>query len=162
MRNVSKLVCLLTIAAGSAMAVPQRNDCRGDELPQATTELFAQYPGAQASWISGRIASIWGKPMTEGATPEAAARNFMALHKDALGVPNIELTLTGSEDAAHGKFKVFVFKQSIGGVDVEFGYVNVVVLVDRPDGGRPVVVSVGSRLAQGEVTDIAADRAANG
>ncbi len=158
MRNVSKLVCLLTIAAGSAMAVPQRNDGRGDELPRETSELFAQYPGTQASWINGRIASIWGKPMTEGDTPEAAARNFMALHSGAFGIPNIELTLTGSEDAAHGKFKVFVFKQSMGGVDVEFGYAMVTVLVDRPDGGRPVVVSVGSRLAHGDVTDIAADR----
>ena len=157
MRKLNSMASLVLLISGAAMAAPQQGNARGDEVPAATSELLAQYPGTQTLWQEGRINAIYGMPMTEGDTADAAAEQFVALHKLSLGVPNLELTLKEVSDIDYGRMRVYVYNQSIGGVPVEFGFLRVLVLVNRPGGERPAVVYAGGRLAQGDASSIPAD-----
>lgn len=166
--------CTLAIAGGAARSAfaegagrfPQSvtTAASSDQLGPATQALLNANPGLQVHVIGGATRAFYGKPMTDGATPDEAVDAFWTAHRDAFGVTNLELTPLFSNDVSWGKFTVFAYKQAMGGLPVEYSVGRVLVLngeVDRvvyasgiyaqtPEGGFPRA-ALGADQALGQV-----------
>ncbi|MBI5863383.1 MAG: hypothetical protein HZB38_02500, partial [Planctomycetes bacterium] len=144
-------------AGGAQLAAPSV-----EELPAATRNLLASYPGVQMTWSGPNIRGFMGVPMTEGATPQAAVDGFWATHQDAFGVANLELALRWANDVSFGRFTVYAYQQLMNGLPVEYSVGRVLVqsgqtyhvvyaagIFAQPpiDGFAPDVVSADAALA---------------
>lgn len=128
--------CCLAIAGGAAQnavaeGTVQSRQLAGataDEHAPATQVLLSAYPGLRVHLSGSAVRAFYGKPMTTGATPAEAVEAFWSEHRDAFGVSNLELTSHFSNDVSWGKFTVFAYKQSMGGLPVEYSVGRVLVL----------------------------------
>jgi hypothetical protein len=135
------------VISAAAMAADGRAPLQNDEVANDTTRLLAAYPGLHSQSYQGRIRAFYGMPMTTGATAEEAAQNFLNLHKGAFEVENLELEIASVDDVDFGRFKAFVYNQTVNGVPVEFGVLRLLVLNSRPDSDQPAVVLATGKLA---------------
>jgi hypothetical protein len=107
------------------------------------SDLRGLYPGAQTLVEQGRVKTIYGVPMTPGANAHDAATRFLQMHADVFNAGLLNLTEDWSTTVMGGRFTVFSYTQSIGGVPVELGMARVLVL----NGAVPRVVYAAGNLA---------------
>lgn len=86
---------------------------------------------------------VYGKPMTHGATPDAAAEAWLAQYASILGVNAADLELERAHEISNGRFTVFAYRQTMDGLPVEGGIARVLV---HNELGRVVFAS--SKAAQ--------------
>jgi hypothetical protein len=124
---------MLIVCCGSAQpASAAANDQAGH--PHGPADLLrAEYPGVRFNKDGDRVISIYGKPMTPGATPQQAAADFLAEHGGAFGVPELDLRVSWSSDVGSGNSTVFAYTQYIGGLPVDMGLARVLVLNGNPN-----------------------------
>jgi len=127
---------LLLLALAQALAAYAQLDAPAkppiEQLPAGTRAVLHAYPGVQAHTIDGRVAALYGKPMTEGPSPQAAEAAFWAVHPDALGVEDLDLDTAAVRELSNSKFTVFQYKQRIAGLPVEYGIARLLVLNGEP------------------------------
>lgn len=95
------------------------------------TELRNRFPGVQVRVADDGATAVFGRPMSNAATPEKAAAVFLEQFAEALGAPAAQLRLDWQADLGSGKGTVFAYRQFINGVPVEHGVARVLV------GNRP-------------------------
>jgi hypothetical protein len=127
---------MLAAACSQALAVDQ-----AAPLPKATTDLLQVYPGARAYQEQGQVRIIYGVPMGGGATPQAAATDWLTQNGAAFGAGDLELTQEWASTVMDGRFTVFGYQQAINGVPVEYGIARVLVL---NNGSNQVVYAAGN------------------
>jgi extracellular elastinolytic metalloproteinase len=138
-----RLTALLVLPLCVASAAPS-------DRAEAAARLAERSPGAVVSWEEGRIRTIAPSPSEalsapRAGTPEAAARAFLRDERELFGLSERELAgleLTSSVRGA-GEWTHLYFQQTVGGLEVYQGRLNITV---RADGA---VVFVGSRLFPG-------------
>ncbi len=118
-----------------------------DDARDPVTRLLSTYPGLRSEFYKNQVRMFYGMPMTTAATAEQAAQNFLDQHKDAMGIPNLELQIASIDDVDYGRFKAFVYNQTVGGIPVEFAALRLLVLNSRPDSDQPAVVMATGKLA---------------
>ncbi|MCC6676212.1 MAG: hypothetical protein IT436_03630 [Phycisphaerales bacterium] len=126
-RNAARgvaVACLLAACAATALG----GTGQGGALSPAAQDLVQQYPGVQPMVEMDRVIGFYGKPMTRGATTDAAAIRFLDQHGDAFGAGALDLRLSSVNDVGAGKFDVFAYDQYIDGIKVELGAARVLVL----------------------------------
>ena len=119
--------------------------------------LRKDFPGVRLYTDSGRVLSVYGKPMTSGVTAQAAVDAFMAKYIGVFGVSAADLTQTSEFAMSGGKFTGFWFKQSIDGAPVEYGNGRILVLNPRTDGDLYRVVYAAGTFAERPEGGFAAD-----
>jgi len=112
----------LLVAAGLAASAAAVSAAE----PQGLTDLREAVPGLRVA--TDGATRLYGKPMAFGATPAQAVDAFLAEHADAFGVDQLELNPAFVTDTMNGKFTVFGYTQTIGGVPVEGGNARILVL----------------------------------
>jgi hypothetical protein len=127
---------MLAAACSQALGVDQ-----AAPLPKATTDLLQVYPGARAYQEQGQVRIIYGVPMGGGATPQAAATDWLTQNAAAFGAGDLELTQEWASTVMDGRFTVFGYQQAINGVPVEYGMARVLVL---NNGSNQVVYAAGN------------------
>lgn len=85
----------------------------------AAREVLGHYPGLKAHWIDGRIRAIYGKPMTAGATAQAAIDEFWATYSESFGVPGLQLITRSVHESGAGRFTIGMYQQRMEGLPVE-------------------------------------------
>ncbi len=139
-------------AAGLAMGICATANAGGAAVGNLDRGLssLVKYPGAQAMTLDGRVVSIYGVPMTGGASPQAAAAAFWEAHGADFGVAGVDLRAERTDVIGNGS-TVIAYKQYLGGLPVEYGLARIVV---HPDGNRVTLAS--ARLAQSPAGGLAA------
>lgn len=142
-RLVTSIKVLLAAAGLTAcsMAAFAGTQARVTADPIGSTAI-GKYPGAQAVILDGRRISVFGVPMTGGATPEEAAAAFWSEHGEDFGVADPDLRPVRSNPISNGSV-VVAFEQFMGNLPVDGGLARVVV---HPDGNR--VTYAAARLAR--------------
>ncbi len=121
----------------------------GSALPSqgvaAERALYVRYPGVRiARDTKSGLVAVYGRPMTEGATPGAAIDDWLTVHADLLGASPLDLRERRARQIGFGPLEVHSFRQYLDGLPVENGFARFVVRTGEPD----VVVFVGAKLAQ--------------
>ncbi|MBX3363159.1 MAG: hypothetical protein KF866_00210 [Phycisphaeraceae bacterium] len=127
--------CALALAACAGLA--QADDVRRSD---ALVQLEGAFPGVRVHIDQGRVSMIYGKPMTPGATPDEAAEAWISDFASAFtggAVP--ELVFSRENTLADGKFTVYAYDQTLGGVPVEYGTLKVLVLNSAAESPHRVV-----------------------
>ena len=137
----------------SAGTVTQAAPVRSAALAAATKKLTEQYPGLAVHAEASGVAVLYGRPMTAAPTPPETAERWLAIHRGALGVPQLDLRLRRANNMHFGRFTVFAYRQFIDGLPVEDSQTHLLVLNGRPDR----VIYVGARLAQRPAAGFRAD-----
>ncbi|MCA9278827.1 MAG: hypothetical protein H6815_11600 [Phycisphaeraceae bacterium] len=123
--------CLALIAAAGLAGVCASSVADSVD-PTSVTALQAAYPGvrvyANDAVSNGWNTKFYGKPMTTGATPQAAVNAWLAQHDTAFGAGKLELSLDHVVQIMEDKFTAFQYSQSRNGVPVEHGQLIVLVL----------------------------------
>ncbi|MFM9996940.1 MAG: hypothetical protein ACKVU4_14210 [Phycisphaerales bacterium] len=112
-------------------------------LPAAAAALRQAHPGVQFGLDEGRVRYIYGAPMTWGATPDAAASQFLQFHGGAFGVGALSLQFRWSTPVQNDRFTAYIYSQFIDNLPVEYGNARVLVL----NGIAPRVVYAAGTLA---------------
>jgi hypothetical protein len=105
--------------------------------------LERAFPGVRFHEEQGRLTSIYGVPMTSGATAVEAATTWINQYGAAFGCGNLELTESWSCPIQNDRFTVFTYQQYLSGIPVEYGMLKVLVL----NGATPRVVYAAGTLA---------------
>jgi len=173
--RMAMLTWVMLGAAGTC-ASAWAADLSARPVPAQAKDVQAAYPGVRVHTgvVSAEpLVALYGRGMTTGVTPQAAADNFVALHGAALWnsgtVPELQqVRATFIKGNTH---TVFAYKQMIDGLPVEYGVARVLVrhadatgdnqvvyaaakLLDRPLGGfTPQIVTSDDALmlAQGQL-----------
>ncbi len=111
---------------------------RSAEPESAVTRLKSTYRGIQVSKDGSRIRKVYGRPMTEGSTPDSAAANWLDRHADVLGANKSQLSRRTSRRVGD-RFTVIHYEQSIDGLPVDRSDARVLVLNGMPN--RVVMVN---------------------
>lgn len=150
MRGCITLGACLALAASAFASTGS-----GGDLPAGTEALMAAFPGVKATLgDDGRVRVLSGARMTSADSPAQAAEWFLADHLDAFGIENLELVLERSQSVNPlDKWTVFVYRQIMDGVPVEFGHVRVLVA----NGSPSAVILASAKLATPPVGGFAAD-----
>jgi hypothetical protein len=127
--------------------------------------IVQAFPGVRSHVEGGNLKYIYGAPMTGGVTPDAAAAAWIDAYASAWGVDAEDLELDRVVDIVDGQFTVFAYKQTLGGLPVEYGIARVVVnntlnrvvlasskLAEVPQGGF-AAVALESETAVGLVSN---------
>jgi len=123
----------LIVIAGSVFLVSVVHASTQGEESQTPTQAFtARYPGVRVNMDGAVVRSISGKPMTAGATAEAAAEGWLEEHRESLGVTGLDVQLWRSNVVGTGKFTVFIYRQLVEGLPVEGGFLRLLVLNSTP------------------------------
>lgn len=122
-------------------------------LPAATQDLLRAYPAARVAVDDGRVTAIYGAPMVEAPAPDAAVDQWLANHKDALGVADLDLRPMRANLVGLGQSTVYAHQQFIDNVPVEYGFSRILVR----NGPTSQVVYVGARLATPPAAGFAPD-----
>ena len=141
--NPRRLVLVLTVLS-SAGTVTGADRVYAPDLAATREKLTDQYPGLAVHAEGSGVVALYGRPMTRAPTPAEAAELWLALHRGALGVPQLDLRLQRANNVHFGRFTVFAYRQFIDGLPVEYGQARLLVLNGRPNR----VVYVGARLAR--------------
>ena len=115
-----------------------------------TLTLLDDHPGLQALIQQEKVVAFYGVPIAEndGVPPKDVADflddwlfvdsfNGKSGHKDALGVPDVELVFYDSIVSGDGRFKVFRYRQTIDDLNVVTGLVTIPVLLAAEQPARP-------------------------
>lgn len=121
-RTVVSLLFAATLVGGTGA-----QSLLAADAPVAVRELKREFPGVRHHVDGQGIASVYGQPMTKGATPEQAVRRFLDRYSDVLGVPGLSVQLQRRNETDDGRFTIFAFGQDIGGVPVENGIARILV-----------------------------------
>jgi len=144
---------------------PDWGQCENCNLPSKALDLLAEFPGL---WVYTNphagsaecatlvdpggcsVAALYGRPMTEGATPEVAVELWLAdwaePEDNVFGVDGLDLRLVRSNAVGAGNFTVFAYRQYIDDLAVEafgMGLARIVVAHTKP----PTVVYASGHLA---------------
>ena len=144
--NLHKRRCALMLFVFSTSAVLPAAVAPADacDLPQAAQDLLDECPGLQVYTEPETcdVSAFYGKPMTAGGTPDAAAAQWMADWGDAtsnaFGIEDLDLRGVGSNGVGtnglgSASFTVFRYQQFINTTGVEGASVRLLVLSGDPD-----------------------------
>ena len=98
-------------ALASVGTVTQAAPVRPAELDAALKKLTEQYPGLAVHAEASGAAALYGRPMTAAPTPPEAAARWLAIHRGALGIPQLDLRLRRANNVHFGRFTVFAYRQ---------------------------------------------------
>ena len=147
---LSAVPVIFALLGGTVLG--ERQD--SDRVSAETQALLDAHAGVRIHTEGPDVLAIYGVPMTSADTPERAARWWIEDHAATLGVDNVDLRLSRSNDiGTDGRFSVFVYAQYMDNLPVDFGYARVLVLKGSPNH----VVFVGARLAQNPTDGFGAD-----
>jgi hypothetical protein len=133
--RVMRVAAALCVAAGAAVSLAD-----GVAPGAGLADLKGAFPGVRTNVADGHVVTIYGKPMTGGATREAAAAAWLAEHSDAFGVGPLDLRPIFSTEIGEGKTTAFAYQQYVDGLLVEGSVGRVMVL---NGGDNPVVYAAG-------------------
>jgi hypothetical protein len=141
--NMMRLTMALCLAAGTAGALAD-----GVRPGSGLAELQTAYPGTRVHTVGDRVLSIYGKPMTGGDTPAAAAAEWLSKHGTAFGVGELDLRELWAVEISQGAGTVFAYHQYVEGLPVELSVGRIAV---RNGEGNHVVYAAGqlSNLPEG-------------
>mgnify|MGYP001468946946 CR=1 FL=1 len=140
---------VLAFAAGTAFGADaaSRPGFGGAAAP-ALEALEQAYPGVRTHLEGAHNRYVYGVPMTQGATPDAAAEAYLAQFAATLGIDAADLELDRAHDISNNRFTVFAYKQTMEGLPVEGGVAKILVnnelgrvvfasskVAERPAGG---------------------------
>ncbi|MFO0830233.1 MAG: hypothetical protein U0637_00180 [Phycisphaerales bacterium] len=154
MRKSSQtLAAALVIAAGLASVVPSAlADAAVPQQSPGLAKLLTAFPGVRYDSWQGAPLQFYGVPMSQGATPDLAAQQWLADFGDAFGAGALELTPDRANEVDYGRFNAFVFNQVMDGLPVEMGAVRLLVLNaptrEDPSALAHRVVMASARVAQ--------------
>lgn len=105
----------------------------------AMNKLQQQVSNVQFSIIgANRIVRIWGVPFAYGSSPEEAVGSFVMQYRELFAPGESDLVLEGTQPIMNGKFTAVYFKQILGGLPVDRGYLTFLV---RNETDFPVVLA---------------------
>ncbi|MBL9031095.1 MAG: hypothetical protein JNM80_05250 [Phycisphaerae bacterium] len=118
-------VGLLAVCAGSAVSWAEVNPAT---LPTSAKDLQRVYPGVEFfREADGRVRMAYGREMTPGLTPKAAAEQFIKDHGAIFGAGQPDLRETFHAIVDNGKTSILAYRQYIGGLPVEYGNARIMV-----------------------------------
>lgn len=123
MRKFKACLSLCAMGALSLTAFAARQDAQ--DLP--ANGIGEEFPGTRVMLDNGRVRTMYGKPMTQGATAQDAADRFLNDHLAEFGAPNFEVHQMMANDVAAGRLTVFTYNQTMEGLPVEHGLMRVAV-----------------------------------
>jgi hypothetical protein len=118
----------LVLLASCSQAISADAVNPAKDIPQATRDILAMYPGTRVYLDQDRVRTIYGAPMTPGATPQHAAESWLDAHSEAFGAERLQLAELWATTVMDGRFTAFAYQQYIDGLPVEYGNVRVLVL----------------------------------
>ncbi len=141
----SALSVLLIVNGYVAAKQPQTSN--------AVRALWQAHPGVKLRQDGPDVLSVYGGPMTAGATPDQAAQRWLTDHSDVFDIDNLDLRLLRSMDLSRGKATLFWYEQFVDGVLVENARARITVL----NGDPHRVIYVSARLGRPPATGFRAD-----
>ncbi|HLO40391.1 MAG TPA: hypothetical protein VK176_05150, partial [Phycisphaerales bacterium] len=134
------------LLAGLALSTPAFAGSAGGDAVCVTSEsgragALAAFPGARALTEGGKVVTVFGVPMTGGATPQGAAAEFWKAYGADFGTAEPELHITRATRLGNGSMAI-AYEQHLAGLPVDRGIARAVV---HPDGNR--VTYAAARLA---------------
>jgi hypothetical protein len=109
-------------------------------------DLTQAFPGIRSESWQGRPVIFYGRPMNGAPTSDRAADDFARVFASGFGVGTPELTLTQRVDLGEGR-TAFKYRQTVDGLAVELGAMNVLTL-EGGAGARASVVMASGKLAE--------------
>ncbi len=97
-------------------------------LPEAVGELQDRFPGLGVHLEQDGTLAFFGKPMTAAATAAGAAQAWLQDHAAAFGAGNPDLRIERISVVGHSPRTVFVYRQFLDGLRVEYGTARLLVL----------------------------------
>ncbi|MCG3123602.1 MAG: hypothetical protein GIKADHBN_02023 [Phycisphaerales bacterium] len=135
MRMAGKYALLAGLALTATAATAANDIVIAASRPDSTA--LKQYAGARALTQDGKLVSLYGVPMTGGATPEQAAERFWAQHGGDFGAGQLDLRATRANVIQNGS-TVIAYEQYVAGLPVDRGFARIVV---HPAGNRVTLAS---------------------